>query len=177
MIKELARIDGVILDQNPWWQYRRDRYRLPSGEEGVYYFVHTPGSVMIVPVTRDGRLIFCRQFRYLNQRISIEFPGGGVKKGMDTTTAARLELEEECGVTSDTLQPIGSFNPMNGVTDELCSVFIATDLKPVMAQPDITEEFEVVLLTRDEVDAAIGSGELWDGMTLAALALYRAITQ
>ena len=38
----------------------------------------------IVPVLPDGRLILVRQFRYLVQRWSEEFPCGGMARGVDT---------------------------------------------------------------------------------------------
>jgi ADP-ribose pyrophosphatase len=171
MLKKLEKIEGETLAKNPWWAYHHDRYRLPDGSEGDYYFVHTPGSVMVVPITEQGKLLFVKQYRYLNSRESIEFPGGGIKEGQSASEAAYGELLEETGSKAGLLVEIGRFNPMNGVTDELCTVFKATDLTRATASPERTEEFEFVELTLSECRAAIGSGELWDGMTLAALAL------
>jgi hypothetical protein len=54
------------------------------------------------------------------------------------------------------------------VTDELCRVFIAKNLSEVTSTPDETEEFEIISLMPDEVDARITTGAIWDGMTIAA---------
>jgi ADP-ribose pyrophosphatase len=175
MLKELRKIDGKTIDRNPWWEYRYDRYHHPDGSEGEYYFVHTPGSAMVVPVTPEGNLVFVKQFRYLNGRVSIEFPGGGVKEGQSASDAANRELKEETGFEAGRLRELGIFNPMNGVTDELCTVFMATDLKKSVATPEPTEEFELLELSIDECHAAIRSGQLWDGMTLAALMIFEQI--
>jgi hypothetical protein len=61
---------------------------------------------------------------------------------------------------------IGKFNPYNGVTDEICRVFIAKDLTEVPSKPDETEEFEKILLMPQEIDALIAKGTIWDGMTI-----------
>ena len=160
------------LHRNPWWSYKRDRVILPSGEEGEYHYVQTPGSVMVLPVDADGRFVLVRQYRYLNRRESLEFPAGGIKPGQDASMAARAELREEAGLEAASLEDIGCFNPFNGVTDELCRVFVARGLRVVEAVPDHTEEFEVLSLHAPEVAAAMADGSLWDGMTLAAWALF-----
>lgn len=163
------------LHRNPWWLYKRDRVVLPSGEEGEYHYVQTPGSVMVIPFADDGRFLLVRQYRYLNRRESIEFPAGGIKAGQSAEDAARAELREEAGSEAGVLEEIGYFNPFNGVTDELCRVFVAHELVTVAAEPDATEEFELLRLDRAGLRAAASAGTLWDGMTLAAFSLYEAV--
>jgi ADP-ribose pyrophosphatase len=168
--KRLAR---RTVHRNPWWRYMRDDVLLPSDRRGEYHFVHTPGSVMVLPVREDGRLILVRQYRYLNDRDSIEFPAGGVKEGQDREEAARAELCEEAGYEAEQLEALGTFNPFNGVTDELCTVYRASGLRACAGQPDETEEFEQMVCTQREVRSLIADGRIWDGMTLAAWALLQ----
>lgn len=168
------RLSTELRSRNPWWTYRVDRFALPSGKEGEYHHVHTEGSVMVVPVAGDGRLLLVNQYRYLLDRESLEFPGGGVKPGQTAEAAARAELAEEAGVSARELVRLGSFDPYNGVTDELCALFLARGLVPdPHARPDETELFEVTPLTAAELEARIARGEIWDGMTLAAWCLAR----
>lgn len=173
MLTRWRRIATSIVHRNPWWSVRRDEARLPSGADATYYSVETPGSVMIIPIDAAGRFVCVRQYRFLNDRESIEFPGGGVRAGQDAPTAAAAELAEEAGLAG-TLEHIGTFNPFNGVTGELCDVFVARALTTVPADPDATEEFELVHLDAAQFDAAIADGSLWDGMTLAAHRLHLA---
>ena len=87
---------------------------------------------------------------------------------------ARDELAEEAGRTAADLALVGRFVPMNGVTDEVCHVYVARGLAlATAAEPDDTEEVEIVRLPPDEVEARIGTGEIWDGMTTAAWCLAR----
>jgi ADP-ribose pyrophosphatase len=173
VLKRLCKISGKELDSNPGWSYRVDRYERPDGSAADYFFVHTPGSVVIVPEMPDGRLLLLRQFRYLNQRESLEFPGGGVKQGYQNEDAAREELLEEAGLIAGELISIGQFNPMNGATDELCEVFVARDVSRTAARPEVSEEFEEQLLTVESLEQMIRTNEIWDGMTLAVYSLYR----
>ena len=172
MLKALRQIGSALLAKNPWWEYRKDYYEKPDGSEGEYHFVHTPGSVMIVPITDEGKIVLVRQFRYLNQREGIEFIGGGIKPHTSTEESAREELLEEAGIVAEVLIKIGEFNPMNGVTDEICNIFVACSLKKVAAKPEATEEFEVIELEYSTFCELVKAGSIWDGMTLAAFSLF-----
>ncbi len=159
--------------RNPWWTYRRDEVRLPSGKSGEYHFVHVNGSSMIIPIMKDGMIILVNQYRYLADRESIEFPCGSVKDGSTHEETARHELAEETGYKAGDLQFAAEFNPYNGVTDEMCRVYLARELEPADAAHDETEEFEQVLLSPEAINEKIDQGIIWDGMTLAAWALVR----
>ncbi|MCS7000287.1 MAG: NUDIX hydrolase [Bacteroidota bacterium] len=162
------------LAANPYWEYWLDYYTIRDGSQQPYYYVHTRGSVMVIPITADGRFVLVRQFRYLWQRESIEFPGGGVAEGSLPIQQALRELQEEAGYGAATIEQIGEFNPMNGVTDERCTVFVARDLSACTRANDPVEETLPLVLSRDELTARIADGTIWDGMTLAAWALFSA---
>jgi ADP-ribose pyrophosphatase len=173
MLKRLRRLSTEILHKNPWWEYRRDEYLHPDGSPGEFFYAHTRGAAFIIPLFEDGRILMLNQFRYLNQRESLEFVGGGVKEGQTAEQSAREELEEEAGFLADELIPIGWFNPMNGASDEECYVWIARGLTAAKARPEVSEEFEPVWVTPAELERRIAVGEIWDGMTLAAYALFK----
>jgi ADP-ribose pyrophosphatase len=159
--------------KNPWWTYRRDDVELPSGIRGEYHFVHVKGSSMIIPILAGGTMFLVNQYRYLTGRESIEFPCGSVKEHATYDETAREELAEETGFRAGKLTCVAEFNPYNGVTDEICRVYLARDLSPVVAERDETEDFEHLHLSVDEFEKKILSGDIWDGMTLAAWALVR----
>ena len=167
------KISEKILFKNPWWTYKWDETELPSGKKGEYHYVHTNGASMIIPILPDGRIIMVKQYRYLNKRESLEFPCGGVKNGHTYEETAHQELAEETGFIADQWTEIGEFNPYNGVTDEICKVFCAKSLSEVNSQPDETEEFEILFLSKEDIDKRITSNEIWDGMTLACWVVSR----
>ena len=126
---------------------------------------------MVVPVDGSGRLLLVRQFRYTGRRESLEFPCGGLKEGATYEATARDELVEETGYEAAELRDAGAFNPCNGLLDEICRVYVARGLRYVGARPDETESFELLFLTREQMEGFVRDGTIWDGMTLAAWAI------
>ncbi len=162
---KLRQINNI---SNNWWTYLVDEVQLPSGKYGEYHYVHTNGSSLIIPVLDDGKILMVKQYRYLAGKESLEFPCGSIDDGATIEEMAAQELAEEAGVQAGEFTFAGTFNPYNGVTDEMCNVFIARKLTPVDIPPDDTEEFERIILSREEIEFKIKSNEIWDGMTLAA---------
>ncbi len=170
-LKPWKKLKSEVRFKNPYWEYVYDNCELPNGLLHEYHSVHTGGSVMIVPMLENGNLLLVNQYRYLNNRLSIEFPAGGMKPGEIPDKIARKELIEETGFDGD-IEKIGIFNPYNGVTDEICHVYFARNLKHSKAHlKDKTEEFELIEADKEKVSSMVSSNEIYDGMTLAAWSL------
>ncbi|NJD62635.1 MAG: NUDIX hydrolase [Deltaproteobacteria bacterium] len=167
------KLSETVVFRNPWWTYKRDAFALPSGKAGEYHYVHTNGSSMIIPVLGDGSVVLVNQYRYLMGKESIEFPCGSVKDGSNHDETAKHELSEETGYSAATWSIAGEFNPYNGVTDEMCRVYIAYGLDDVGGTPDETEEFEILRLKPAEIDERIRTGVIWDGMSIAGWSIAR----
>jgi ADP-ribose pyrophosphatase len=175
MLKRWKRINTKTRHENPWWTYKVDDFEIPGKVKvsGQYYYVHTHGASMVIPLTAEGKILLVNQFRYLGGRESIEFPCGSVETGHDHLQTAHQELQQETGYRANKMREVALYNPYNGVTDEICKVFIAEDLQTAPADPDETEEFELLSCTPDQIEDMIRKNKIWDGMTLAAWALAR----
>jgi len=172
-MQEIEKISSEVVHKNPWWMYKRDSFK-QDGKLREYYYLQTFGSAMVVPVLDDGRLLLVRQYRYLEDKFSIEFPCGGIAENETPFDAATREMMEETGFQSTDLIKIGTFAPCNGMLKEMTHVFLANELTEV-AKPQ-SDEFEVteVLFRRvDEFENMIKQGEIWDGQVLAAWAIAR----
>lgn len=173
MSKLKRTIDSTIKFKNPWWTYKIDNYKLHNGKIAEYHYVNTFGSTFVIPITNDNKFVLVKQYRYLNDDYSIEFPGGGQKENLTPLENIILELKEETGFQSNKIYELGVFNPYNGVTNEICKVFVAKELVFGDSQPEESEELEIIYLSENEIDEKIKSNEIWDGMTLAAWALFK----
>jgi ADP-ribose pyrophosphatase len=151
----------------PWMSLYHDQFEMPNGKKGNYFYMHTRGSALTIPVTDDGNILLVRQYRYLTGDTSIELPCGGIKQGQSEEEAARAELVEETGFECTKLRKAGRFIPYNGLSDEFCTVYIARQLNFVGTKPDETEQIEVMTVAPDEVKAMIQKGKILDGMTIA----------
>ena len=169
-----TRLSKETVLHTPYYRLSRDRYVLPSGATGEYHYIDIAGSAMVIPRLESGELVLVRQFRYLMGRDSLEFPAGGVKPESSPLATAQAELREEAGYLAAAWRPIGSFAPYNGASNEMCQVYLATGLTRVDAQPDVTEEIQVLSLAPAALQARIAAMEIWDGMTIAAFHLLLA---
>lgn len=173
MAEKYSQISSSIVAKNPYWVYKKDIYTLPDFSEGEYHYVETDGSVIIIPLISNNQIVLVNQYRYLNKRDSLEFPGGGCKSTLSNEENAQNELSEEAGFFSNNLIKIGEFNPFIGVTNEFCFVYIALDLIEKKIEADKSEEFDLLILNIEEIDSKIKSGDIWNGQSLAAWAIFK----
>ncbi len=104
------------------------------------------GIVAIVAVTNDNNLVLIKQYREPVQKFVIEIPAGLVgdtDRNETIETAARRELMEETGYHAKKIEEIGTFAISPGVSTELLTYVVATDLeKQGEGEGDGTEQIE-----------------------------------
>lgn len=143
-----------------------------DGHEFTYTYLSVAPSVMVVAITREGRIPIIRQYRYPSQAYNFELPGGGAG-GQTPEQAARMELEEETGYRAGRLEKLGDFITYCGLADEVCHVVLATNLQPGRQKTEITESIEPHEVEYAQLLEMIRAGEFRDGMGLAALHIAR----
>ncbi len=158
--------DGKLL------HVRRDTVRLPDGKLATREHIVHPGAVLIVPVLPDGRLVIVRQYRYPLDRVFIEFPAGKLDPGEEELFTAQRELKEEAGYVATTWTSLGTIHTLISYTNEKIDVYVAEGLTHVGAQLDDGEFLDVVIMSLDEMLAALDRGEITDAKTVTALLLY-----
>ena len=76
---------GKLLD------VRRDRVRLPDGNECLREYVRHQGAAVIIASLDDGRILFVRQHRYPLHRTFLELPAGKIDPGEEALDTASRE--------------------------------------------------------------------------------------
>ena len=169
-------VDRTTLCEAGFLTVERRRVVGPDGDEFDRHVVVHPGAVVVVPVDDDGNALLVRQYRVAAGRELLEVPAGKRDvPGEPPATTARRELEEEVGRRAKKVRLLCEFFNSPGFTDELTSVFLATDLeecdRAAVSAEEAAMTIESVALSR--VDDLIASGELVDGKSMIGLLLAR----
>ena len=140
-----------------------------SGKEAFKEIVVHPGSVVILPLLDDGRVVLVRNVRHAIGKTLWELPAGTRDPGEAPEVCAARELEEETGYRATRLTPLLEFYPTPGITDEHMVAFVADGLVPSQQKLDDTEQIEVHPLHPDEVLRMLKAQEIEDGKSIATL--------
>ena len=145
-----------------------------TGETIQFNIIDRPRSVLIVAITKDGRVILVRQFRPGIREASLEIPAGlldGEEQPMD---GARRELEEETGFKADSFEVLQEVFHDPAILTSRVTIVVARGCAPVGEKSqDEGEDVHTSLHTPSEVDGLIKDGSIKHGLVIAAWLLAR----
>ncbi|WP_406676317.1 NUDIX domain-containing protein [Neomoorella carbonis] len=148
---------------------RRDRVRLPDGNEASREVVEHPGAVAIIALDKEKNVYLVRQYRYPIGRVTLEIPAGKLDAGEEPVNCARRELAEEVGLKAAEWQLLLTFYSTPGFSNEIMYLFLATGLEPHREEADADEFLEVVRLPLAAAVAEIFKGTIQDAKSIAGL--------
>jgi ADP-ribose pyrophosphatase len=151
----------VVLDQSPWLRVEQRKVQLPDGRViAEWPWVHTPEYINVVVETDAGQFLCFRQRKYAIPEPMLALVGGYIEPGEAPKQAAERELREETGYVSIEWHELGDYvvDPNRGIT--IGHLFLARNAHEVDSiNSDDLEEQEIVLLSREELEAALDGGE------------------
>jgi 8-oxo-dGTP pyrophosphatase MutT (NUDIX family) len=167
------RIDSKTVWEGQIATVHVDRVRYDDGDEADRERVSHPGAVAVV--AHDGeRLFLVRQPREaVDEQSLLELPAGKLDaEGEGPLETAKRELAEEIGKGARTWRHLTTFYTSPGFVEEVCHVYVATDLYDESAEAEEDERIEIVEAPLDELDTVIEGCR--DAKTLVGLLWFRA---
>jgi 8-oxo-dGTP pyrophosphatase MutT (NUDIX family) len=142
----------------------------PGGGENQYGHVHFKNkAIAIVPLDDEGNTWLVGQDRYTLGAYSWEVPMGGAASDEEPLNAAKRELKEETGLSAAKWTSIMHLHTSNSITDEEGFVFLAENLSEGEPAFEETEKLEIQKVSLDHALEMVGSGQITDAISVAAI--------
>jgi ADP-ribose pyrophosphatase len=177
MAKRKAKIEAKILNSKIVFRgkvfgVRRDEVKEPGGVHATREVITHPGSVVVLPVFPDGRILMVRQYRHAARQYLWELVAGRIDHGETVKHAAARELKEETGYRASRYRELLNFFPTPGFLEERMRLFLAEGLKAGTAEPEADEKIISHAYRSNELKTMIKRGELKDGKSIAGILFY-----
>ncbi|MFG1701986.1 NUDIX domain-containing protein [Nonomuraea sp. M3C6] len=109
-----------------------DSVKMPRDEVADRDYVVHPGSVAVLALDDQDRVLMIRQYRHPTRQLMWELPAGiRDVPGEPLVTGAARELAEEAGYRADTWHTLVDLRSSPGMSDERIRVFLARGLTEI----------------------------------------------
>ncbi|MBV7653240.1 NUDIX domain-containing protein [Streptomyces albidoflavus] len=159
---------------------RTDTVRMPDGAVADRDYQVHPGSVAILALDEQDRVVVLRQYRHAVRQKLWEIPAGLLDvPGENPLHAAQRELYEEAYLKAGDWRVLTDFYPTPGGCDEAVRIFLARDLSPAggekYAASDEEADMELATVALPDLVQGALAGELHNScLVLGAFALTAA---
>lgn len=171
-LKPWQQINSRYIHKENWFNLRADKVLKGNGEEmDSYYVLEYSDWVNILPVTKDGKVVLVKQFRYALGCFSIEAPGGIMDPHeTDPLEAAKRELLEETGYSAGKVEEVAVVATNPATHNNRMHCYLATDcVLTHELDHDENEEIEVVLVTMDELIELLRNNQIIQSLHVASI--------
>ena len=173
-MEEIIRINRELIYKGKIVDFYKDTMAIPNGNVVFWDHIEHQGAAAVIPVLADGRIILVRQLRNSVEKYTWEIPAGGLNgREEPTIVAARRELEEETGFTTEEeLELLISIHTTVAFCNEKIDIYVAKGLKEGLQHLDEDEYLDVKAFSVDEIKEMIYSGKMTDAKTISAIMSY-----
>ena len=165
-------LSSKVLFRGRVFGVRRDQVIEPGGIRAVRELVTHRGSVVVLPVFPDGRILVIRQFRYVAGRYLWELVAGHKEPGESFAAGARRELQEEAGYSARRLKKMLEIFPSPGLLTERMVIYLAQGLTKGNSRPEDDEKITARLITLKTAARWIRRGKIRDAKSVAGILYY-----
>jgi ADP-ribose pyrophosphatase len=156
----------------PIFGVRRDQVLEPGGLRTTREVITHPGSVVVLPLLPDGRILLIRQYRHATRQYLWELVAGRIDAGETPLQAGAREMIEETGYRAKKFKIFLDLFPTPGFLEERMYILLAEGLTVGEAHPEEDEKITAKAYTRKQIELMMRTGKLRDGKTIAGLLYY-----
>jgi ADP-ribose pyrophosphatase len=161
-----------VIYKGPVFGVRRDEVLEPGGVRAIREVITHPGSVVVLPVLPDGRILLIRQYRHATRQFLWELVAGRIDSGEGVRQAAARELMEETGYRAQRFREFLDVFPTPGFLEERMHILLAEKLTAGKAQPEEDERITTKAFEPAELERMIRKNTLRDAKSIAGLLYY-----
>jgi ADP-ribose pyrophosphatase len=165
-------LSSVTIYEGPVFGIRRDEVIEPSGVRAIREVITHPGSVVVLPVLPDGRILLIQQYRHATRQYLWELVAGRMDPGETTKVAAARELIEETGFRAKRMRVFLDVFPTPGFLEERMFILLAEGLTAGEAEPEEDEKIISRAYSRKQLEGMIRGGKLRDAKSIAGILYY-----
>jgi ADP-ribose pyrophosphatase len=165
-------LSSQIVYEGKVFGIRRDELIEPTGVRTTREMITHPGSVVVLPVLPDGRVLLIQQYRYAARQFLWELVAGRIDAGETPRQAAERELIEETGYRAKGFKIFLEFFPTPGFLEEKMFLLLAEGLTPGKAQPEDDEKIVPRAYTHKQLEEMLRKKKLRDAKTIAGILYY-----
>ncbi len=157
--KKAIVLSSATIYDGPVFGLRRDEVIEPSGVRTTREVITHPGSVVVLPVLPDRRILLIQQYRHAAKQYLWELVAGRMDPGETPKVAAARELIEETGYRAERLRIFLDVFPTPGFLEERMFILLA-------------EGLTAGDYNRKQLEEMIRGGKLRDAKSVAGILYY-----
>jgi ADP-ribose pyrophosphatase len=165
-------VSSETIYEGPVFGVRRDEVIEPSGVRAIREVITHPGSVVVLPVLPDGRILLIQQYRHATRQYLWELVAGRMDPGETPKVAAARELIEETGFRAKRMRVFLDVYPTPGFLEERMFILLAEGLTAGEAEPEEDEKIISRAYSRKQLEGMIRRGRLRDAKSIAGILYY-----
>jgi len=151
------------------FRVREDKSRRSDGVRGTFHVLENPDWVNVIAVTKDAQVVLIKQFRHGTENVILEIPGGMVDENEPPEDAAKRELLEETGYSSQNWISLGRSHPNPAIQNNWVYHYLALDCeKTGDVSFDEHENIAAKLVPLSDMSRLITDGKITHSLVVAA---------
>jgi len=161
-----------ILSTPPFNVLEKEYLHPRKSKKVIANVIDVPNWVNIIGIDENEKILMIRQYRFGNDRIELEIPGGCMEPDETPEKAARREMKEETGYEMKELRLIGSVDGNPAIMNNKVYTFMGKLGQKGDVEFDPNEIIEIEFASENDVKKILKAGKIRNAYVVIAFLWY-----